>query len=140
LADLLSQCPAVYLLSFVLPRQSTTETKTRGTRTTPSDRLIATGPYIILLHNTSSSAPTQNPTSLVFRTTLPVEPGEVQKAFRIGKEGAFSLSVKNPKMPNTGRGSGPSGVPGGLRGDKKAEFPKERECRVRRRLEDEVAS
>lgn len=53
--------------------------------------------------------------------TLPHEMGEVQKAFNLRREGAFRISVKNPKI-NT---PVPGGAGTGLK--QKAEFPEERE-------------
>jgi len=50
--------------------------------------------------------------------------GEVQEAFNLRKEGAFRVSVKNPKI-NT---PVPGGAGTGLK--QKAEFPEERKCGV----------
>lgn len=72
------------------------ETKTRGTRTTPADRFIASGPYVIISQPASKSSDRRT-TTLVYSITLPKEPGEVQKAFGITDRGAFVLSVKNPQ-------------------------------------------
>lgn len=77
------------------PQQTKKETKTLGLRTTPASHLIASGPYLILLHPSSTSdAATSNPTSLVYRTTVPKDMGEVQKAFNIAREGSFTVTVK----------------------------------------------
>lgn len=74
------------------------ETKTRGTRTTPADRFIASGPYVIVSQPASGNKDSgRRTTTLVYSITLPKQPGEVQKAFGITDRGAFVLSVKNPQ-------------------------------------------
>ncbi|KAJ9107561.1 hypothetical protein QFC21_001020 [Naganishia friedmannii] len=79
--------------------QSKNDTKTKGIRTTGPDRLVATGPYCIVSQtaNESGTNPERRTSFLCYTTTLPQEPGEVQKAFNIASEGSFTLSVKNPK-------------------------------------------
>ncbi|KAJ9123194.1 hypothetical protein QFC22_001387 [Naganishia vaughanmartiniae] len=98
-------------------KESKNETKTKGIRTTGSDRLVASGPYCIVSQtaNETGSNPERRTSFLCYTTTLPQEPGEVQKAFNIASEGSFTLSVKNPKY-----GDPPQA---GLKN--KAEFPEE---------------
>lgn len=100
--------------------QSKNDTKTKGIRTTGADRLIASGPYCIVSQtaNESGSNPERRTSFLCYTTTLPQEPGEVQRAFNIASEGSFTLSVKNPKY-----GDPPQA---GLKD--KPEFPEECTC------------
>ncbi len=85
----------------------TYETATRGERRLPQARPAGEGVYHILRHG--------DHTHLAYALELPKEPGEVQEELRIGKEGSFIISVKNPERPS------PPGV--GLGGERQAEFP-----------------
>lgn len=83
-------------------------------RTTGADRLIASGPYCIISQPASANSDRRT-SFLCYATTLPREPGEVQKAFNIDAEGSFTISVKNPAGGDPPRA--------GLK--EKAEFPDE---------------
>ncbi len=54
-------------------------------------------------------------TVLAYALELPEEPGEVQRAFHIEREGQFVISVKNPEAGS------PAGA--GLDHDRRADFP-----------------
>ncbi len=56
-------------------------------------------------------------TVLAYALELPEEPGEVQRAFNIARQGRFTLVVKNPQT------NAPEGV--GLDEDRRANFPEE---------------
>jgi len=56
-------------------------------------------------------------TVLAYALELPEEPGEVQAAFHIGREGRFVVSMKNPEAES------PAGL--GLDADRRVEFPAE---------------
>jgi hypothetical protein len=58
-----------------------------------------------------------NHTHLLYALELPEEPDEVQNELRIGKEGSYLLSVKNPQAAS------PPSV--GLDDERRAEFPEE---------------
>jgi len=85
-------------------------TETRGERTVGAARPAGEGFYGIMLHE-------KGHTHLAYVLELPHEPGEVQKAFNIEKEGSYIIAVKNPSIPN------PPGA--GLQPEKKATFPEE---------------
>lgn len=95
--------------------QSKNDTKTKGVRTTGADRLIASGPYCIVSQPASPNSDRRT-SFLCYATTLPREPGEVQKAFNIDAEGSFTISVKNPAQGDPPRA--------GLK--EKADYPEER--------------
>jgi len=71
-------------------------THTRGERHVEGARPVGAGVYAIVKH------PTKGHTHLVYVLELPEEPTEVQKAFNIGKEGSFVVSVKNPDVQGPG--------------------------------------
>lgn len=99
-------------------------TKTRGEREQPAARPAGEGVYAITLEDGQMH--------LVYSLELPQEPGEVQKAFRIAKEAAYVLSVKNPE-----KGS-PRAA--GLSREDKADYPKrlQEEFRGRRFAGEDV--
>ncbi|KAH8555535.1 hypothetical protein BGW37DRAFT_139892 [Umbelopsis sp. PMI_123] len=90
-------------------KESSYETKTRGTRKIHAARPIAEGVYMITTHNGHSH--------LTYITAAPREPGTVQEAFNIEKESSLIISIKNPQKSN------PEGA--GLRGQQKASYPDE---------------
>ncbi len=83
-------------------------TKTRGERELPSARPAGEGVYAITRHG--------DHTHLAYSLELPERRGEVQEAFRIEDEASYIITIKNPEKPS------PRGA--GLRGGKKADFPK----------------
>jgi hypothetical protein len=87
----------------------TYETETRGERHLPRARPAGEGVYALARAGRSSV--------LAYALELPEEPGEVQKAFHIEREGQFVLSIKNPEAAR------PAGI--GLDEDRRAEFPEE---------------
>ncbi|KAI9016943.1 hypothetical protein BC832DRAFT_617602 [Gaertneriomyces semiglobifer] len=84
-------------------------TATRGERTVEAARPCGEGVYAIVEHHGHSH--------LAYMLALPEEPGAVQEAFNIQKQGSFVLSVKNPAT------SQPANV--GLGSSKKAQLPAE---------------
>lgn len=73
------------------------ETDTLGRRRVPAVRPAGEGLYAIVRNGRE--------TLLAYVLELPEEPGEVQKAFGIEREGRFLLSIKNPEtrtQPGTG--------------------------------------
>jgi len=87
----------------------TYETETRGERHLPAARPAGEGVYGLARRGRSSA--------MAYVLELPEEPGEVQRAFHIEKQGQFVLSVKNPEAAR------PPGI--GLDEEQKAEFPDE---------------
>ncbi len=87
----------------------TYETETRGERHLPAARPAGEGVYGLARRGRSSV--------LAYDLELPHEPGEVQHAFHIERQGRFILSVKNPEA------SRPPGI--GLDEGQKAAFPDE---------------
>ncbi|RUS15457.1 hypothetical protein BC938DRAFT_476933 [Jimgerdemannia flammicorona] len=83
------------------------ETKTKGPRTVAPARPAGEGVYAIVEHD--------HHTHLAYVLTLPKQPGEVQEAFNITKEGSFIISVKNPDTTNPPYA--------GLSSHQKAHFP-----------------
>ncbi len=83
------------------------ETKTRGSRFTASARAGGEGRYAIVRHG--------DHTHLAYELELPAEPGKVQRAFDIERQGSFILSVKNPESPSPRKT--------GLKPEQKADFP-----------------
>jgi hypothetical protein len=88
---------------------ATYETETVGERHLPEARPAGEGVYALVRHGRS--------TVLAYALELPEQPGEVQRAFRMGREGRLVVSVKNPEVGS------PAGV--GLDGDRRADFPDE---------------
>jgi hypothetical protein len=88
---------------------ATYRTETLGERHLPEARPSGEGVYALVRHGRS--------TVLAYALELPEEPGEVQRAFRIGREGRFVISVKNPEAGS------PAGL--GLEDDRRADFPEE---------------
>jgi hypothetical protein len=84
-------------------------TKTRGERHLAAARPAGEGVYAIARHS--------GHTHLAYALELPAEPGEVQQALNIVKEGSYIIAVKNPEAPS------PPGV--GLDESRRAAFPKE---------------
>ncbi|KAJ2955664.1 hypothetical protein NQZ79_g8361 [Umbelopsis isabellina] len=82
-------------------KESSYETKTRGTRKIHPARPVAEGVYTISSHNGHSH--------LAYITTAPKEPGTVQEAFNIEKQASLIISVKAT----------------GLRGNQKADYPQD---------------
>ncbi|KAG0247543.1 hypothetical protein BG011_001320 [Mortierella polycephala] len=78
--------------------QYTYSTKTRGERTQESARLVGEARYGIILDYDHSH--------FVYELEVPPQPGEVQEAFNILKQGQFLIQVKNPEIqtPATERG------------------------------------
>ncbi len=92
-------------------------TKTRGERHRPAARPAGEGVYAIVHH--------RGHTHLAYALELPAEPGEVQRALNIVKEGSYIVAVKNPTAsspPDTG-----------LDETRKARFPKNLKARFRGR-------
>src|SRR5207248_619040 len=87
----------------------TYETETRGERHLPRARPAGEGVYALGRAGRSSV--------LAYALELPEQPGEVQRAFHIEREGRFVLAVKNPEAAR------PAGI--GLDEDRRAEFPEE---------------
>ena len=87
--------------------QATYETDTLGERTLPEARPAGEGSYALVRHGRS--------TILAYALAVPEEPGEVQRAFHIEREGRFAIAVKNPEAGS------PAGL--GLEEDRRAEFP-----------------
>ena len=85
------------------------DTKTRGEREIPAVRPAGEGVYAIVRH--------EDHTHLAYSLELPEKPREVQDAFHIEEEASYIISIKNPE-----KGSPPQA---GLRGEQKAEYPKE---------------
>jgi len=85
------------------------ETETRGERHLPEARPVGEGVYGLVRQGRSSV--------LAYALELPEQPGEVQRAFHIEREGRFVLAVKNPEAAR------PAGI--GLDEDRRAEFPDE---------------
>lgn len=67
-------------------------TKTRGERLWPAARPAGEGVYAIVRHG--------DHTHLAYALELPAEPGDVQRALNIVREGSFIVSVKNPEAPS----------------------------------------
>jgi hypothetical protein len=84
-------------------------TKTRGERHLAAARPAGEGVYAIARHS--------GHTHLAYALELPAEPGEVQQALNIVKEGSYIIVVKNPEAPS------PPDV--GLDESRRARFPKE---------------
>jgi len=80
-----------------------------GFGTKRSARPAGEGVYALARHG--------NHTHLLYALELPEEPDEVQRELRIGKQGSYLVSVKNPQA-----GSPPSV---GLDAERKAECPEE---------------
>jgi hypothetical protein len=92
-------------------------TKTRGERRVPAARPAGEGVYGIVSH--------RGHTHLAYVLELPREPGDVQRALNIAREGSYIVVVKNPKTP---RAAGT-----GLDAHRQASFPKTLERRFRGR-------
>ncbi|HEX8203354.1 MAG TPA: hypothetical protein VF590_22955 [Isosphaeraceae bacterium] len=88
---------------------TTYETETRGERQLPEARPAGEGVYALARSGRNSV--------LAYVLELPEEPGVVQEAFHIGREGRFVLAIKNPEAAR------PPGI--GLDDDRKADFPDE---------------
>lgn len=67
-------------------------TQTRGERTVEGARPCGEGVYALIEH--------KGHTHLVYVLELPEELGDVQKAFRIEKEGSYIVTVRNPDTPS----------------------------------------
>ncbi|PYE81216.1 hypothetical protein [Pseudoroseicyclus aestuarii] len=89
-------------------RETTYETKTRGTREQPAARPAGEGRYAVILK--------EGQLHLVHALEMPEEPGPVQKALKIAPEAAYALSIKNPEKAS------PKGA--GLPADEEADYPK----------------
>jgi hypothetical protein len=83
------------------------ETKTAGTRHTPSATPIGEGVYAI--------TSTGRDSHLVYLLTLPEELGEVQREMGLKEKGSFIINTKNPQFPG----------PASARLPKDPEYPKE---------------
>ncbi|KAF9101422.1 hypothetical protein BGX29_005637 [Mortierella sp. GBA35] len=85
----------------------TYSTKTRGERTQGSARLIAEARYEVIVENIDVQYPSRQTSHFVYELQVPLEPGPVQKAFKIDKEGQFMIHVKNPQIqsPATAKGA-----------------------------------
>jgi hypothetical protein len=93
------------------------ETRTRGPRLEPPARPAGEGVYAIVRH--------EDHTHLAFALELPEEPGEVQRALDIPRQGSYIVSVRNPESP------APPGV--GLDPRRRATYPEDLQQRVRGR-------
>jgi len=92
------------------------QTKTRGERTVPRARLLASGIYAIARHKEPTSKHRYgNHTHLAYVLELPHTVKELHKEFNIQHEGSFVMTIKNPSQPST--------TFAGL--GKKASFPEE---------------
>lgn len=69
-------------------RERTYDTRTRGERTRPAARPVGEGVYVISLEDGQMH--------LSYELELPERPREAQRAFRIGRQASYVLSVKNP--------------------------------------------
>ena len=87
----------------------TYETETAGERHLPEARPAGEGVYALARHGRDSV--------LAYALELPEEPGEVQQAFGIEKQGRFIVSIKNPDTES------PAGL--GLDEGQKADLPDE---------------
>jgi hypothetical protein len=92
-------------------------TKTRGERHLAAARPAGEGVYAIARHS--------GHTHLAYVLELPAEPGEVQQALNIVKEGSYIIVIKNPEAP------APPSV--GLDESRQAAFPKELQQRFQGR-------
>jgi len=97
---------------------TTYEAKTQGTRHLHGAMPCGSGVYGIVHHSSSSSGQHQSKdhTHIAYVLELPEEPGEMQKAFNIVREGSYIISVKNPRASNPPEA--------GLAGNEKVEYPK----------------
>jgi hypothetical protein len=84
-------------------------TQTRGERQVAAARPAGEGIYVIATH--------ESHTHLAYVLELPEEPGEVQRALNIVKQGSYIIAVKNPEAPS---------APGiGLDETRRARFPEQ---------------
>ena len=88
-------------------RESTYETKTRGTRTRPPARPAGEGGYALVREGRQLH--------LAYALELPERPGPVQEELNIAPAASFIIAVSNPKAPN----------PPGLLHGEEAHFPKD---------------
>ncbi|KAG0375713.1 hypothetical protein BGX24_008754 [Mortierella sp. AD032] len=88
-------------------QEYTYSTKTRGERTQASARFIAEARYEVILDHVDPEHPLRQSSHFAYKLEVPLEPGPVQKAFKIEKEGQFLVHVKNPQIqtPATERGA-----------------------------------
>jgi hypothetical protein len=89
------------------------QTETQGERHVPAARPAGEGVYALFRQGRNSI--------FAYALELPAEPGEVQDAFGIAKQGQFVLAVKNPDAPR------PAGI--GLNENQQAEYPAELKAR-----------
>lgn len=92
-------------------------TRTRGERVVPPARPAGEGVYAIVRHDRH--------THLAHVLELPSEPGEVQDALNVGRQGSYVVAVRNPDTP------APEGV--GLDERRRASYPDELRARFRGR-------
>ncbi|KAF9130184.1 hypothetical protein BGW39_003366 [Mortierella sp. 14UC] len=117
-------------------QEYTYSTKTRGERTQPSARFIAEARYEMILDHVDPQHPQRQSSHFVYELEVPLEPGPVQKAFNIKKEGQFLVQVKNPQIqtPATKRGA----VRFATLKDKAAQFPEHLQEKFRGTRKDQV--
>lgn len=94
--------------------RTTYPTKTRGQRTQPGARAVGEGKYAIVAHEERSG---RRHTHLAYALELPEEAGEAQEALGVAEEASYVISVRNPDAPSPPRA--------GLRGEQRAELPRE---------------
>jgi len=101
-------------------RETHEDTKTRGEQVTPAARPAGEGRYAISLQDGQMH--------LSYALELPERRGDVQKTFKIPREGSYAISVKNPEK----------GSPeyAGLREEDKAEYPSDLQKEFRERRFD----
>ena len=103
------------------------DTKTRGHRDIQPARLAAEARYEIVHHVGKDS-------HMVYELEYPAEPGEVQKAFHIHKEGQLLVTVKNPVFNSPAY----SDRWAGFKGEDKAQFPAHLVERFKGKVKDVV--
>ncbi|KAK3807964.1 MAG: hypothetical protein JOS17DRAFT_766408 [Linnemannia elongata] len=117
-------------------KEYTYTTKTRGDRTQAAARFIAQARYQFILDNVDPEHPQRQSSHFVYELEVPTNPGPVQEAFKIAKEGQFLVHVKNPgiQTPATERGA----VRYATLKDKAAKLPKHLQEKFKGVRKDEV--
>ncbi|KAF9921086.1 hypothetical protein FBU30_008939 [Linnemannia zychae] len=88
-------------------QEYTYSTKTRGERTQSAARFIGKARYEIVLDHVDPQHPQRQRAYFIYELEIPENPGPVQTAFKIAKEGQFLVQAKNPLIhtPATERGA-----------------------------------
>ena len=79
------------------------DTKTRGHREIEPARLCGEARYELIKQSSKGN----HSAHLVYELEVPEQPGEVQRAFSIEKEGQFLVNVKNPDFNSAARSERP---------------------------------